>query len=129
MQYAKLAKHIESLCFNNKITCMLDCNIRSGHANLLIRAIKIRPVKSYVTYTIALHEIGHILAPSRSYGTFTDYKIESEINAWGWAINNNLVWMPIMTKTLYRGLAGYVKYYPKFARDSRVQKLLTLLEG
>mgnify|MGYP007079508835 CR=1 FL=1 len=51
--------HVRELCLTHRITVISH---RSGRAWRKRRVIGIRPVKSSVTYAVALHEIGHILA-------------------------------------------------------------------
>jgi hypothetical protein len=59
---------------------------RRGPAGRRRPGIRIPPIRSQVTYAVALHELGHLLGPGRS-GT----RLEKEAAAWRWALANSLV--------------------------------------
>lgn len=61
------------------------------------RNIRICPIRSLLTYAIALHEIGHCVTWGRSGHAYPNvpYFIRqenSEILAWMWAQDNALLW-------------------------------------
>jgi hypothetical protein len=86
---ADLDAHIQHLCDAHGV------ERRSGGRGLAYRrgpagrrrpGIRIPPIRSQVTYAVALHELGHLLGPGRS-GT----RLEKEAAAWRWALANSLV--------------------------------------
>lgn len=87
----------------------VESHSRGGRAYRRKRLIKIRPVKSEITYAIALHEIGHILGKRQS-GT----RLDKEVGAWEWAIEHAHRWTLPMTRTMRRCLQSY-----KDAAESR----------
>jgi hypothetical protein len=98
----KLAEHIESLCQEHEIT--VESHSSGGRAWKKGRRIKIRPVKSDITYFVALHEIGHILHPDAGRGL----RLHKEAHAWDWAIKNSIV--PVsaaVSKMIFRSLDSY----------------------
>ncbi len=64
--------------------------------------MRTRPIKSAVTYAIALHELGHILGPQRGR------LLNREWQAWEWAIANALEWTTPMKVTAKRCLCSYL---------------------
>ena len=87
---ADLDAHVEQLCAQHCIE-RLDGGrraiaFRRGPRGGRTRGIRIPPVKSHVTYAVALHEIGHLVGPGRS-GT----RLEKEAAAWRWALENAVV--------------------------------------
>ena len=75
----ELAEHIARICKIEDIN--VERSSRNGRAWRGMRAIEIPPVKSEITYALALHEIGHILNKRQS-GT----RLDKEVGAWEWAI-------------------------------------------
>jgi hypothetical protein len=84
-----LDAHVQQLCEAHGV------ERRSGGRGLAYRrgpagrrrpGIRIPPIKSQVTYAVALHELGHLLGPGRS-GT----RLEKEAAAWRWALANSIV--------------------------------------
>jgi hypothetical protein len=59
---------------------------RRGPAGRRRPGIRIPPIRSQITYAVALHEIGHLIGPGRS-GT----RLEKEAAAWRWALANSMV--------------------------------------
>jgi hypothetical protein len=97
----ELAAHIARIC---KIKSIEVANhSRGGRAYRRSRRIKIRPVKSEITYAIALHEIGHILG-KRQNGT----RLDKEVGAWEWALEHALRWTLPMSRTMQRCLRAYL---------------------
>lgn len=106
---AAMAGHIESLCAWHGI------DIRWHDSGLASpRAIYIRPVRSAVTYAVALHEIGHILGPWQNQGTML-----GEAGAWIWARRNAIQWSPALERTMIRYLGSYVSWQ-KWNLDARL---------
>lgn len=86
---AELGQHVVALCEKHEIVCYPF--IKGREEEFAIREtqeIFIRPVRSPISYLIALHEIGHILGRyqmSRSSAV-------RERWAWRWAKANALTW-------------------------------------
>ncbi len=96
------AAHITRLCKIEDIA--VESHSRGGRAYRRDRRIKIRPVKSAITYAIALHEIGHILGPRQS-GT----RLDKEVGAWEWAQEHALEWTDAMTGKMRDCLQSYLR--------------------
>lgn len=97
-----LINHIEQLCNTHQIT--IENHSRGGRAYAKKRKIKIRPVKTGITYFVALHEIAHIVYPKARYG----HRLAKEAFAWEWAImNSELVPTDSIRQMIYRCLHSY----------------------
>ncbi len=96
------AAHIARICKVEDIT--VESHSRGGRAWRRQRRIKIRPVKSAITYAIALHEIGHILGP-RQNGT----RLDKEVGAWEWAKANAIGWNDGMEEAMRSRLGWYLR--------------------
>jgi hypothetical protein len=60
--------------------------------------VSIPPIKSVITYAVALHEIGHVLGRyQRSRSTLVRGRW-----AWAWAQSNAINWTPAMARTMER---------------------------
>jgi hypothetical protein len=77
-----------------------------GRAYARDRRIRIAPVRGPVSYAIALHEIGHVVAPMASGRQHR--RIDKEVRAWRWAMSAAVEWTERMDRTMQRSLAGYV---------------------
>jgi hypothetical protein len=106
------ATHIAKICRLESIA--VESHSRGGRAYRRSRRIKIRPVKTAITYAIALHEIGHILGPRQS-GT----RLDKEVGAWEWAEANALEWTEAMTAKRTECLRSYLA---KVARSPHMKK-------
>ena len=95
------AAHITRLCKIEDIT--VESHSRGGRAYRRKRLIKMRPVKSDITYAVALHEIGHILGPRQS-GT----RLDKEVGAWEWAEQHALEWTAAMSEKRAICLRSYL---------------------
>jgi hypothetical protein len=70
------------------------------------REISIPPIRGQVSYFIALHEIGHLVGRGRSAP-----RLESEANAWLWALEHSVVEPTTATKrSISRRLHGYLEW-------------------
>jgi hypothetical protein len=70
------------------------------------REISVPPIRGQVSYFIALHEIGHLVGPGRSAP-----RLESEANAWLWALANSAVEpTPATRRSIARRLRGYLEW-------------------
>ena len=110
---AALREHIEILCARNSIR--IGRHSRGGNASRRGRFINIRPVKSAITYAVALHELGHILGPWQSQP-----RLYKEAGAWKWATENAIVWTPVMQKTMVKSLNSYLLWQRRRAKYVRL---------
>jgi hypothetical protein len=107
---AELDAHVDRLCVEHGITRenggRRGTAYRRGPAGRRAPHIRIPPVKSQVTYAVALHEIGHLVGPGRS-GT----RLEKEAAAWRWALANSIVELSDATRrSAGRRLRSYVTW-------------------
>lgn len=103
MNKTDFANHIKELTDQYNIT--VGSHSRDGKAYKRDRIIWIRPVKSAITYAVALHEIGHILGPWQSQP-----RLFSEAGAWKWAMENAEVWTEVMHNCMVKSLQGYLDW-------------------
>ena len=101
MTAREMAAHVEKLAADNGIT--VGSHSSCGRAWKRKRLVNIRPVKSPVTYAVALHEIGHVLGKDQSKN-----RLYAEAGAWAWAVENALTWTDSMTSTMKRLLGSYL---------------------
>jgi hypothetical protein len=99
--------HIEDLCREYDIEL-----VGSSSRGRAIRwrggklEISIPPIKGQVSYFIALHEIGHLVGRGRSAP-----RLESEANAWLWALEHSAVEpTPATKRSISRRLRGYLDW-------------------
>jgi hypothetical protein len=102
-----MVAHVEDLCREHGIE-LVGASAR-GRA---IRwrggklEISIPPIRGQVSYFIALHEIGHLVGKGRSAP-----RLESEANAWLWALQNSAVEpTPATRRSISRRLRGYLEW-------------------
>ena len=113
-----MAAHITKLCHQHGI--LVRPHSSGGRASVSRRIIWIRPVKSAVTYAMALHELGHILGkqPAR--------RIDRELAAWEWAKANVVLWDDRMDRERSTCLTSYVRWAERRQRrDSRSRVFIT----
>lgn len=104
--------HIAQLCMRHNVA--VGTHSRGGNASRRGRFINIRPVKSAITYAVALHELGHVLGPWQSQP-----RLYKEAGAWKWALENAVTWSASMQKTMVRSLTSYLNWQrrrPKYVR-------------
>ena len=99
--------HIDELCEAHEIG--LNGHSRRGRATRWRggrREISVPPIRGQVSYSIALHEIGHLIGPGRSAP-----RLEAEANAWLWALSNSAVKPTEATRrSISRRLRGYLEW-------------------
>lgn len=98
----EMERHIKDLCGAHQIE--IGSHSRGGRAFRKTRRIDIRPVKSAVTYAVALHEIGHILGKNQKRPC-----LERETGAWKWAKKTSLFWDGRMEEKMRLCLASYYR--------------------
>lgn len=108
----RYAAHIARVCKIEDIE--VNSHSRGGRAYRRLRRIKIRPVKSAVTYAVGLHEIGHILG-ARQNSTCLD----REVGAWEWAREHAIEWTSAMNEKMQKCLQSYLR---KAERSPRMRK-------
>jgi hypothetical protein len=106
------AGHIERVCKIEDIE--VASHSRGGRAWRKKRKIAIRPVKTAITYAIALHEIGHILGPRQSGN-----RCDREVGAWEWAKANAIEWTDTMDKTMRNALQDYLAWAARSKQAKR----------
>lgn len=96
-----MARHVAAICRDEDIRVL--SHSRGGRASKSHKIIAIRPVKSAITYAVALHELGHVLGPWQSQP-----RLYAEAGAWKWAKEVAGVWTPSMEEKMSRSLHSYV---------------------
>jgi len=94
--------HINAIADTHEIS--IGGHSSGGRASRRNRTIKIRPVKSPVTYAIALHELGHVLGEQRGR------RVDKEVQAWEWARAHALCWTRRMHETMRSCLQSYINW-------------------
>ena len=100
MTREEMVEHIDELCTDHGIT--VGAHSRGGRAWKRGKRIDIKPVKTGITYAVALHELGHILGPWQSKP-----RLYSEAGAWVWAKDNAKEWTPQMEAKMAKCLHSY----------------------
>lgn len=105
MPVSALEGHLKSLCRTHRIKWKVhQGGNKLSAADLKNRVIHTSKIRGYVTYAVALHEVGHLLSKSLSKP-----RLYQEGEAWDWAMKNALVWNRQMQCTMVRGLSSYLK--------------------
>jgi hypothetical protein len=109
-----LDEHVKRLCVQNGIRVR---EIKSYNARAYsgrgVRAIAIHPVKTEVTYIVALHEIGHLIGPNRS-----GRRLEKEAAAWEFVIEQSIV--PLSSPSYRRMRKALDSYLARATRRKMV---------
>lgn len=95
--------HINSLAETHGVAIEISSSGR-GRAWRKIKKIRIREIKTAITYAVALHELGHIVGPQ------TGNRLNREWQSWEWAMANALTWNDTMTSKMQRCLASYLRW-------------------
>ena len=100
---ADMVDHVESLCRSHDIGLFWCCRPDRSYSQRACEEITVAPIKSVVTYAVALHEIGHIR------GRHQDSRrcMVRERWAWDWAKRNALIWTPRMARCAAESLRWY----------------------
>lgn len=95
------AEHIDSLLSANGIS--VEWKAGSGRSWRKDKRVRLSPVKTAVTYAVALHEIGHVVGHS------SGLRIDKEAQAWEWAEMNAMEWTEPMIVKAARCIASYLR--------------------
>ena len=106
------AAHIARICKIEDIE--VGHHSSGGRAWRRKRRINIRPVKTAVTYAIALHEIGHILGPRQN-----GVRLDKEVGAWEWAREHALEWTDQMEAKMRKCLRSYLEWSQRSRQPKR----------
>jgi hypothetical protein len=99
-----MVDHVESLCRSHEIALYyLQNRSEKSYALREVSEIFVAPIKSAVSYVVALHEIGHVLGRHQE----SRRCMVRERWAWDWAKRNALVWTPVMEKHADGSLKWY----------------------
>jgi hypothetical protein len=98
-----LSSHIEVLCAKHSIR--LEFRHTGGRAWRKTRRVSVAPIRSAMTYAVALHEIGHIAGKSSAR------RLDREAAAWKWARENAIKWTPTMEAKMKSCLDSYAKWF------------------
>lgn len=100
----ELQDHIKRLVIDNQISCRWKRSGYGGRAWRQARIVYLPPIKSPITYAVALHEIGHIVGPNPGR------RLEKEAAAWLWAKNNAIMWNAAMAKKAAKSIQTYLNW-------------------
>lgn len=93
------------------------------------RVIVVAPIHDETLYAVALHELGHILAPAGWLpgveGDRLRIKVAEEEAAWEWARHYALEWTPVMEQVAAWGFASYTEALQE--QEAEAQLLAALL--
>jgi len=112
---AQMAAHVEKLVKEHKLKT--KGSNRGGRAWHKSKTISIPPVKSLVTYLLALHEIAHVVYPKAHNGT----RLEKEYRAWQWTLAHSLVRK--LTPQACRGIHDRLNSYVEWAKNRQHRKV------
>lgn len=121
----ELKRHVVDLCaaFNVKLVLVADLAQRPERAvshqliakkggETLAMLVECAPIVDETTYAVALHEIGHCVAPNGHFiGITEDYQMRliAEEAAWEWAKWASLDWTPTMEQNMLMSVGTYRK--------------------
>jgi hypothetical protein len=122
MLRAKLKQHILDICRQQEIQVEWRRSSRGGWAVHEFELISIPPIKSAITYAVALHEIGHVLGRHQRSRS----RLVRERWAWDWARRHAITWTPAMERTMRRSLDRYEqRSWPPIQTTARASSVET----
>ena len=98
-----LQKHVVDLCERDDIVLCWCKRISQACALRECEEIQVAPIKSVVSYAVALHEIGHVKGRHQT----SSIVIVRERWAWKWARANALIWTNRMENCAIQSLDWY----------------------
>jgi hypothetical protein len=100
-----MREHIDELCSTHDLNRFTVNRPTRAYALGQFEEIHVPPIKSAISYSTALHEIGHVLGPHQRSAK----AIVRERGAWRWAKRNALKWTPAMERNMRLSLEWYEK--------------------
>jgi hypothetical protein len=105
MTWERCAYHVRQLAREHGIT-IEEKGGYAGRAYDRDRRIKITPVRGAVSYAMALHELGHLIADGASGRK--NQRLVKEMRAWQWARKHAAIWSDRMDATMQTSLRSYL---------------------
>ena len=99
------AEHVSSLATQHNVFVIVETSLPpdGGAAFGPLRTIIIAPVIDETTYMVAMHELGHLIAPGGLGGTASNNLalsmcalMDQEDAAWTWARAHAMIWTDLM---------------------------------
>jgi hypothetical protein len=115
---ADLRQHVLDLAraFDVRVCETTEIPHHGAAASVRDRAILCTPITDESLYAVALHELGHVLAPSGSLpgvdGHPARVQMLEEQAAWEWARHYALEWTPLMEQVAAYALSTYEAVLP-----------------
>ena len=106
-----LRNHILQLCKTNGIRIKYTKNPNNISHEIGKKLIQIFPINGVISYSAALHEIGHVLKNVND----DPFDFDNEIEAWKWAKYNALTWNSKMQKSMVKSLYTHLPGGPSDA--------------
>ncbi len=108
----ELAQHARQLAQAFGVLLVESQDILTEHSAVVNGKLVVTGIiKDELTYAVALHEIGHCVAPlgaiQRNVPPTAAQALEQEYEAWRWAEHYALDWSPTMQHAKQFGLNGY----------------------
>lgn len=104
-----MREHIFRICSDNYIDIVFLKPYGRAFADEDAGRIHIYPVKSSVSYCVALHEAGHLLSSrAKLYGMGGAGGLAKEAHAWSWALRHAILWNDTMERHKNNCLTSYL---------------------
>lgn len=116
-----MRSHIDQLVDAHQIVRQTCTRSTKSNAIRSAEEIIIAPIRSAITYAVALHEIGHIKGRHQT----SPFVIVRERWAWNWARSNAMGWTPRMEKNALQSMEWYVAAIA----DGRCERRVSADEG
>ena len=116
LSVSEMDKHVQLIADENQI--VIHCSLNRLSRSYSIRVseeIYIAPIRSVLSYAVALHELGHQLGPHQSSLSV----LVRERAAWRWAKRNALLWSPRMQARAEASIQWYEKNYREIDKRQR----------
>ncbi|EKS41338.1 hypothetical protein [Afipia broomeae] len=112
----EMDKHVQLIADENQIVIHPTLKRLSRSYSVRVsEEIYIAPIKSVLSYAVALHELGHVLGPHQN----SLRVLVRERAAWRWAKRNALVWSPRMQEHAETSIHWYEKNYRDIDKRQR----------